>query len=187
MALLYSTHSDLGTFAHPFSLPGTDGQTYSLETFKDKKALLIIFMCNHCPYVIAVHERLSRLALEFANEGLAVIGINSNDPEYREADSFENMVRISKEWDLPFPYVFDESQQIAKDYDAVCTPDPYLYENVNGNFVLRYRGRIDDSWKDESLVKEQSLRIAILSLLEGKPEVEEQLPSMGCSIKWKKH
>src|SRR5438552_4059350 len=103
MALMHSTASELGSTAHPFALPGVDGRTYSLQSFQDRRALLVIFMCNHCPYVIAVHERLSRLAADYADRGLGVIGINSNDPNYREADSFENMIKTAKEWQLPFP------------------------------------------------------------------------------------
>ncbi|MBC7396507.1 MAG: thioredoxin family protein [Bdellovibrionales bacterium] len=186
MALLYSSHSDLGTSAPPFSLPATNGRTYTLESFRDMKGLLIVFMCNHCPYVVAVHSRLSALAREFSEDGVACLGVSSNDPNHREADSFENMIKISEQWQLPFPYAFDESQEVAKAYDAVCTPDPYLYENVNGTFLLRYRGRIDDSWKDESQVREQSLRIALRKLVDGKTQNKEQIPSMGCSIKWKK-
>ncbi len=185
MALLYSTHSDLGQEAHPFSLLGVDGKTYSLDSFQGKKGLLIVFMCNHCPYVIAVHERLTRLAKEFEPRGISVIGINSNDPNYKEADSYPNMIKTAKEWGLPFPYVFDETQQVAKAYDAVCTPDPYLYENVNGKFILRYRGRIDDSWKDESQVKEESLKLAMDAIITGSKLNDNQVPSMGCSIKWK--
>ena len=147
--------------------------------------MLIVFMCNHCPYVVAVHERLSLLARDFLNRGIAVIGINSNDPEYKEADSFANMKRIAQEWNLSFPYVFDETQSVAKAYDAVCNPDPYLYENVSGKFLLRYRGRIDDSWQDISKVKQQSLRNAMEALVSGKPFDSDQVPSMGCSIKWK--
>ncbi len=142
-------------------------------------------MCNHCPYVVAVHERLSRIARDYAARGIAMVGINSNDPAYKEADSFENMKRIASEWDLPFPYLFDESQSVARAYDAVCTPDPYLYEGTPEGFRLKYRGRIDDSWKDASAVKEHSLRMAMDSLLEGKPISGEMVPSMGCSIKWK--
>ncbi len=143
-------------------------------------------MCNHCPYVIAVHERLSALAREFAPRGIAVIGINSNDPAYRVEDSFENMVKTAKEWNLPFPYVFDETQDVARAYDAVCTPDPYLYERTPAGFRLRYRGRIDDSWKDSAMVKEQSLRLALESVARGDRPAVDQVPSMGCSIKWKK-
>ena len=185
MALLHSTASLLDSPAPAFSLPGVDGKTYSLDSFKDQKGLLIVFMCNHCPYVVAVHERLSQLAREFGPKGIAVLGINSNDPLYKEADSFENMAKIAKEWSLSFPYVFDESQSVARAYDAVCTPDPYLYENAPTGFRLRYRGRIDDSWKDPSAVKEESLRIAMESLLKGESPPNEAIPSMGCSIKWK--
>jgi len=190
MALLYSTVSEWGSKAPEFSLPGVDGKTYSLESFRSNRALLVVFMCNHCPYVIAVQERLNRLAQEFAPQGLAVVGINSNDPAYRIEDSFENMKKTAKEWGLVFPYVFDESQTVARAYDAVCTPDPYLYENVNGDFRLRYRGRIDDSWKDPAQVKEESLKRAIEAVLSSQGLTAELLgeavPSMGCSIKWKK-
>ncbi len=190
MALEYSTKSEIGSVAPAFSLLGVDGKTYSLADFKNSKGLLVVFMCNHCPYVIAVHERLNQLAKDYASKGIAVIGINSNDPLYKDADSFENMKLTAQQWRLTFPYVFDETQQVARAYDAVCTPDPYLYENTSGAgsepyFTLRYRGRIDDSWKDESLVKEQSLRIAIEDLLAQKKSAQEQIPSMGCSIKWK--
>jgi peroxiredoxin len=185
MALVYSSASDLGAKAPPFSLPATDGVTYSLDSFRTHQALLVIFMCNHCPYVIAVYERLNRLAQEFGPKGLAVIGINSNDPAYKIDDSFENMKMVAQQWGLKFPYAFDETQNVAKNYDAVCTPDPYLYENVKGEFLLRYRGQIDDSWQDESKVKVQSLKLAIDAILNGKRLVGDQVPSMGCSIKWK--
>ena len=118
-----------------------------------------------------------------------MVGINSNDPLYKDADSYENMKKTATEWQLPFPYLFDETQNIAKAYDAVCTPDPYLYEQVNGEFLLRYRGRIDDSWKEESQVREQSLKQAMTALMRGsiaKVILEkDMIPSMGCSIKWK--
>ena len=185
MALLYSSDTPVGSPAPSFRLLGVDGKHYSLESFKEHRGLLVVFMCNHCPYVVAVHERLSSLAREFASRGIAVIGINSNDPAYKEADSFENMKRISKEWNLPFPYVFDETQEVARAYDAVCTPDPYLYENSGGEFRLAYRGRIDDSWKDPALVKEESLKRAMTAVSEGRPAQGEVIPSMGCSIKWK--
>ena len=185
MALEYSSKSELGSTAPAFSLPGVDGKLYSLDHFKNAKGLLVVFMCNHCPYVIAIHERLNQLAKDFSSKGISVIGISSNDPNYKEADSFENMKLTAKDWGLVFPYVFDESQEVAKAFDAVCTPDPYLYENVNGEFMLRYRGRIDDSWKDLSLVKKQSLRLAMEEVALGKIPTREQIPSMGCGIKWK--
>jgi peroxiredoxin len=185
MALQYSSSSVLGSPAPAFLLPGVDGKTYSLDSFTYAKGLLVIFMCNHCPYVIAVHERLSRLARDYQNRGIAVIGISSNDPAYKDADSFENMKRTALEWGLPFPYVFDESQAVARAFDAVCTPDPYLYENTATGFRLFYRGRIDDSWKEPEAVKEQSLKLAMDALLERKPFLGDSIPSMGCSIKWK--
>jgi peroxiredoxin len=185
MALEYSSKSELGSTAPAFSLPGVDGQTYTLDSFKKSKGLLIVFMCNHCPYVIAIQERLNEIAKDYATQGISVIGISSNDPNYKEADNFENMKLTSKKWGLTFPYVFDESQEVARAYDAVCTPDPYLYHKVGNKFVLHYRGRIDDNWKEEAQVKEQSLRLAIDGLLFGKKPPTEQIPSMGCSIKWK--
>jgi peroxiredoxin len=186
MALLHSTESVIGASAPEFNLKGVDGFHYSLDSFKDKKGLLIVFMCNHCPYVIAIHERLSRLARDFAPKGIAVVGINSNDPEIKQADSYENMKKTAKEWDLPFPYLFDETQSVAKSYDAVCTPDPYLFQKKDGEFQLFYRGRIDDSWQDPSKVKEKSLEIAMSALLGEEPCKLEMIPSMGCSIKWRK-
>ena len=185
MAIEHSNPLEIGSLALPFQLPGVDGKTYSLDNFHSAKGLLVVFMCNHCPYVIAIHERLNRIAKDYASKGIAVIGINSNDPLYRDEDSFENMIKTSQSWELVFPYVFDESQKTARAYDAACTPDPYLYENVNGEFRLHYHGRIDDSWKDESKISEQSLRLAIEALLAGNPYESEQIPSMGCSIKWK--
>ena len=185
MALEYSTPTKIASKAPAFSLPGVDGKTYTLESFANSKGLLVVFMCNHCPYVIAIHERLNQIAKDYAAQGIAVIGINSNDPLYRQDDNFENMIKTAKEWGLVFPYVFDESQQIARDYDAVCTPDPYLYRNVNGNFELHYHGRLDDQWKDESKVVEKSMRLAIDSLLADAKYEREAFPSMGCSIKWK--
>jgi peroxiredoxin len=185
MAIEYSTPLEIGSLAHPFQLPGTDGKTYSLDHFSHVKGLLVVFMCNHCPYVIGIQERLNQIAKDYASRGIAVIGINSNDPLYREEDSFENMVRIAKEWNLVFPYLFDETQSVARAYDAACTPDPYLYQKVDGNLILHYHGRIDDSWQDESKVSEKSLRRAMDLLLAGQKYDLEQIPSMGCSIKWK--
>jgi peroxiredoxin len=185
MALEHSKPTEIGSIAPDFSLPGVDGQTYSPHHFRSAKGLLVIFMCNHCPYVIGVQERLNRMAKDYASQGIAVIGINSNDPLYRDEDSFENMIHTSKEWGLVFPYVFDETQQVARAYDAACTPDPYLYQNVGGEFRLYYHGRLDDSWQDESKVKEQSMRLAMDALIAGKAYDREVFPAMGCSIKWK--
>jgi peroxiredoxin len=176
------TELKIGTKAHNFNLKGVDGKFYSLESFKDKKVLCIIFMCNHCPYVVAVQQRINQIAKDYADKSFVLVGINSNDPENYPEDSFENMAVRSNEEGYVFPYLFDKTQETARAYDAVCTPDIYLY---NGNRTLKYRGRIDDNWKDETAVTRKELRMAIDKLLENKEIDFEMVPSMGCSIKWK--
>ncbi len=176
------TELRIGTKAHDFNLKGVDGKFYSLGTFEDKKVLCIIFICNHCPYVVAVQQRINQIAKDYADKSFALIGINPNDPVTYPEDSFENMVIRAREQGYVFPYVFDETQQTAREYDAVCTPDIYLYDEKR---VLRYRGRIDDNWKEESAVTRKELRMAIDKLLEGKEIDFEMVPSLGCSIKWK--
>jgi len=185
MAITYSVMQELGNPAPDFSLPGVDGKTYSLSDFKDTKALVIIFMCNHCPYVIAVQDRINQLAKDYLGRGVRFIGINSNDPVKYPSDSFEAMQVRTREQGFTFPYVQDLSQEVAKAYDAVCTPDPYVFESVNGKFVLQYHGRIDDSWKDAGAVTRKDLADALDAVLNGTPVNAEQIPAMGCSIKWK--
>jgi peroxiredoxin len=187
MALTYSSANQLGQKAPHFSLPGVDGKIYSLESFKNAKALCVIFMCNHCPYVIAVQDRINDLAMRFSSRGVSVIGINSNDSIKYPADNFENMKLRAREQNFSFPYLWDEAQSVARAYNAACTPDPYLYEQVNGEFILRYQGRIDDNWKDIAQVKHQDLAQAIEMVLSGKPVPADQKPSMGCNIKWRPH
>jgi peroxiredoxin len=172
----------IGTKATSFSLPGVDGKKYKLEDYKDKKVLCIIFMCNHCPYVVAVQQRINHVAKDYANKSFALVAINPNDPVAYPEDSFEHMKIRAKEEGYVFPYLRDDTQEIAKAYDAVCTPDIYLYDE---NRILRYRGRIDDSWKDESKVTRKELRMAIDRLLEGKEIDFDTVPPMGCSIKWR--
>ena len=186
MALTYSSPSTPGAQAADFNLLGVDGKTYSLTDFKDAKALVVLFMCNHCPYVIAVQDRINALAKSYGTQGVKLIGINSNDVVNYPDDNFENMKKCAKEKGYIFPYLFDESQAVAKAYNAACTPDPYLYENVGGKFLLRYQGRIDDSWKDEKAITRRDLAEAIDAVLSGKPVKTDQKPSMGCNIKWKK-
>ncbi len=190
MALLYTPDMELGFIAPEFNLPSTDGQNVSLANFNKHKGLCVIFMCNHCPYVIAVQERINRLAKEFQPQGIAVVGISSNDPNYKEADSFENMKIRAREMGYVFPYLFDETQNVARAYGAVCTPDIFLFKNssadaAGGTFRLEYRGRIDDSWKDESKVTLRDLHTAMTGLVNGDAPMAKQTPSMGCSIKWK--
>jgi len=182
MALLYSTMVPLGTAAIDFKLPGIDGVKYSLDTFVDSKVLVIIFMCNHCPYVKAVIQRLIDLQEDTLSQGVRLVGINCNDAQKYPDDSFESMQKVAMEWGMNFSYLFDESQTVAKKYDAVCTPDIYVYGKEK---KLLYRGRIDDSWENVEQVTQRDLKQAIDCILAGQEVPAKQVPSMGCSIKWK--
>ncbi len=177
-----STAENIGNDLIDFDLPATDGKTYSPSDFNDKNALIIIFMCNHCPYVKAVVSRLNELQENFSNEGVQFVGINSNDAATYPEDSFDNMKLFAKERGIVFPYLYDETQDVARAYDAVCTPDIYVYDKQR---KLRYRGRLDDNWKDETSVTSKDLEKAIMLILAGKEIDFQQVPSMGCSIKWK--
>lgn len=174
----------LGTKAHPFSLPGVDGKIYSLDDFKDKDVLCIIFSCNHCPYVQAVEDRINRIVKDYSNKSFALVCINSNDDETYPEDSFEEMKKRAVDKNFLFPYLRDETQEVARAYDAVCTPDIFLYDKDR---ILRYRGRIDDNWKEEDKVTRRELVMAIDCLLENREVDFLQIPSMGCSIKWKRN
>lgn len=180
--LLYSKEVKLDTPAIDFKLKGVDDKIYSLDDFKDFKILVIVFMCNHCPYVKAVIKRLVDLQEKFIDKGVRFVGINPNDEIAYPEDSFENMKLFYETYNMNFPYLRDETQEIAKLYDAVCTPDIYVF---NQERKLKYRGRIDDNWKEESKVKSKELEKAINLLLEDKEIDFKQNPSMGCSIKWK--
>jgi peroxiredoxin len=172
----------LGSPAHPFELTGTDGQHYSLNTFHDKEMLVIVFMCNHCPYVKACLDRLIDLQKKYAEKGVQMVGINANDDENYPDDSFENMKKVVKEREINFPYLRDEAQAVAKRYNAVCTPDIFVYDKKR---KLAYRGRIDDNWQEPEKATQHDLEDAIKTLLKGEKPSEEQHPSMGCSIKWR--
>lgn len=182
MALLYSTMVPLGSVAKDFNLPGTDGARYSLKSFEDKKVLVVVFMCNHCPYVQAVLGRLIDLQNATRDRSVRFVGINPNDAVRYPDDSMENMKKIVAEKNFSFPYLFDESQETAKAYGAVCTPDIFVYGEDR---TLLYRGRIDDNWQDADKVTQRDLQAAIDLILSGKEVPGEQIPSMGCSIKWK--
>ena len=182
MALLESTMPPLGTPIHDFSLEGVDSKTHSLRNYSEKEIIVIIFMCNHCPYVKAVLQRIIELQNEFIDRGVQFIGINPNDATRYPDDSLENMKIIARENDFSFPYLIDPSQEVAKSYDAVCTPDLYVYGK---NRKLVYRGRIDDNWKDSKKVTQQDLKLALKNILSGEVITNKQIPSMGCSIKWK--
>ena len=182
MALLESTMPPLGTPAHDFSLEGIDSKTHSLKSYSEKEIIVIIFMCNHCPYVKAVLKRIIELQNELIDHGVQFIGINPNDATRYPDDSLENMKIIAKENDFSFPYLIDPSQEVAKSYNAVCTPDLYVYGK---NRKLVYRGRIDDNWEDSEKVTQQDLKLALENILSGEAIISKQIPSMGCSIKWK--
>lgn len=182
MVLLKSLDLPLGTKLNPFTLPDPNGKAYKSDDLFGEKGLLLVVTCNHCPYAIAVWPRIIRLA-EFGKEiGVHTVAINPNiHPNYPE-DQPEKMLEKMTEWGIEFPYLVDETQEIARELKAQCTPDIYLF---NGNQELVYHGRIDDNWQDESKVTKEELKIAIQDLSRGKDVSSEQYPSMGCSIKWK--
>jgi peroxiredoxin len=180
--LLQSKPGELNSGIIDFSLKGIDEKIYTLSEFSGKKILVIIFMCNHCPYVKAVIGRFIKLQTKYGNKGVQLIGISPNDVTAYPEDSFGNMKLFAKNYSMNYPYLFDESQETAKKYEAVCTPDIYVYDEKK---ILKYRGRLDDSWKDESQVKSKDLEAAIELILDEKEISFEQIPSMGCSIKWK--
>ena len=184
MVLLNSEKIEFGKKAPDFNLLNVlDGKKYSLVSFADKKVFVVMFICVHCPYVRAVEDRLVQLRKDFEKYSVQFVGICANDPTDYPEDSPENLKKHALEKGYGFPYLVDETQSVAKAYDAVCTPDIYVYDQER---QLAYHGRIDDNWKDPSKVKRQDLKEAILALLEDQKPAEPQFSSMGCSIKWKK-
>ncbi len=172
-----------GSNAPDFSLPDTGGNTVTLNSFKPAKAILIIFMCNHCPYVMHVRKGLVELERYCREREVAVAGINSNDAENYPQDSPEMMAKESKEWGYRFPYLYDESQETAKSYGASCTPDFFLFDSDR---KLVYRGQMDGSRPGNNVpVTGKDIRAAVEALLEGREPLKEQKPSLGCNIKWK--
>ncbi|MBI5227721.1 thioredoxin family protein [Candidatus Micrarchaeota archaeon] len=185
MALTLSSYRILNkdSTAPNFELFGVDGKTYTLASFKGEKALLIIFMCNHCPYVQPKMDYFVELQERYGKEGLQIVGINSNDAAKYPEDSFENMLKWAMEKKFNFPYLTDPTQEVAKKYDAQCTPDPYLFDN---QLKLQYHGRFDDAHgKPHSEGKTSEMEDAIKQVLAGEKVAIETLPSMGCNIKWK--
>ncbi|HMS34504.1 MAG TPA: thioredoxin family protein [Ignavibacteria bacterium] len=176
-----SSQNNLGTHLIDFSLKAADEKYYSPLDFSDKDILIIIFMCNHCPYVKAVMDRLVSFQKKYTDKNVQLIAINPNDTIAYPEDSFENMKLFAEKHKMNFPYLIDETQETARKYDAVCTPDIYVYGKDKN---LRYRGRIDDSWKDESRITSRDLEKAVELLLADKEIDFQQIPSMGCSIKW---
>lgn len=184
MALLQSEAKKLraGDSAPDFSLRGTDGKIHRLNDYRGAKAILLIFMCNHCPYVQAKLDRMKEICEKYSRQGVVLVGINPNDAARYPDDSFDAMVQMAKEKGLKFDYLHDETQEVAKKYGAVCTPDPFLFD---GNFRLAYHGRLDDALSPEKEPKAFNMEAALDAVLLGKKPVPDFLFSQGCSIKWK--
>jgi len=174
---------DFGWKAPAFSLPGVDGKIYGLHDIKGENGTLVVFMCNHCPYVLAVLERLIRDVKDLQALGIGVVAINANDPTQYPADSFENMKIMADTHAFSFPYLFDESQDVARAYDAVCTPDFFGFDKDLG---LQYRGRLDASRRETAAEDApRELFEAMSKVAQTGQGPHTQIPSMGCSIKWR--
>jgi len=174
---------DFGWKAPGFDLPGTDGKRYTLAELSGPKGLLVMFICNHCPYVKAVRDRIIRDCVELKALGIGSVAISSNDPGDYPEDSFENMQRVARDLKFPFPYLFDETQEVAHAYGAVCTPDFFGFDKDLG---LQYRGRLDASRTSPVANARRELFEAMKAVAETGRGPADQVPSMGCSIKWKR-
>jgi peroxiredoxin len=173
---------EIGDEAPFFSLKGTDSKIHSLSDFNDSVGFVVIFTSNHCPYAQAYEQRISSLANHFAPEGIAMAAICSNDADSYPEDNFENMVLKSQSMDFAIPYLQDETQDVARAYSAVCTPECFLFD---GERRLCYRGLFDDNHNDENSVEKHYLADAIRSLLAGEAPIPAETHAIGCSIKWK--
>lgn len=182
MVSLETPICNFGWKAVDFRLPGVDGKHYSLADVRGANGLLVMFICNHCPYVKAVRERLVRDVRELHDHGIGAIAIMSNDPADYPEDSFDNMKRVADQFRFPFPYVLDETQQVANAYGAVCTPD---FFGFSAGLELQYRGRLDASRKETAPDARRDLFEAMTLIARTGRGPSEQIPSMGCSIKWK--
>ena len=179
-----STMLELGTRAPSFALTDVrTGETVRLSDFTDADALLVMFLCTHCPYVKHVEDELAQLGRDYADTGLAIVAIGSNDPERYPDDAPDKLAEQAERLGFDFPYLFDETQSVAKAYTAACTPDFFLFD---GDLELAYRGQLDDSRpRNDVPVTGEDLRAAIDAVLAGEPVPADQKPSMGCGIKWK--
>lgn len=183
MVLMHTPVCDFDLPCPDFSLPGVDGKQYSRDSLMGENGLLVMFICNHCPYVVAVQDRMVRDAKTLIEAGVAVVAISANDPADYPEDGFEQMQRVASEQGYPFPYLFDESQAVAKAFGAICTPDFFGYNRDGG---LQYRGRLDESGREPAAADvRRELVEAMLQVAATGKGPEQQVPSMGCSIKWK--
>lgn len=184
MARTPSNMLPLGTEAPKFNLFDTvSGKTLSLDSLRGKQGTVVMFICNHCPFVVHVNEELVSIANEYSSKGIAFVAISSNDAKNYPQDAPDKMTLHAQENNYPFPYLYDESQAVAKAYDAACTPDLYLFDH---NLKLVYRGQLDSSRPGNGIpVTGEDLRYALDCLLLGKENIKNQRPSIGCNIKWK--
>jgi peroxiredoxin len=182
MALTYTPEGQLGSACPDFNLKSVDGKLYKRDDFERSPVLVMMFICGHCPYVQAVEQRLIDLAREFTPVGAAFVGICSNDSADYPDDRPEALLKRWREKNYGFPYLLDSDQTAAKNFGAVCTPDFFVYDSAR---KLRYRGRLDDSWRSPDRVQRRELAEAVRQLLHGGAIATAQNPSMGCSIKWK--
>ena len=171
----------IGDKAPYFSLKGTDNKIYSLKDFESARALAVVFTCNHCPYVKAWDPRLLEILKNFKSRGFEMVAICSNDPQSYPEDSFEHMVDKSESMDFAYPYLQDLTQEVARAYDAACTPEVFLFDSKQ---TLRYQGRIDDNHTEKSLVGSTDLADAVSALLSGEEVPTPLTSALGCSIKW---
>lgn len=184
MAATPSTMMPLGTIAPSFELPDTvSGKTMLLSNLQGEKATLVMFICNHCPFVLHVNDELVRIATAYQSRGVSFVAISSNDADNYPQDGPELMKSHAEKMGYPFPYLYDETQEVAKAYDAACTPDLFLFDQ---DLRCVYRGQLDDSRPNNNLpATGKDMRIALDALLNGEKISEQQTPSIGCNIKWK--
>lgn len=175
------THLKIGSKLPDFSLPGIDGKNYSPSSFQNSKVLVVMFTCNHCPYVQAYENRLIKLQKDFKDKGVSFVAVNANDEINYPEDSFENMVKRAKEKDFNFPYLRDKTQEVAKKFGASYTPEIFLFDEKR---TLQYHGRIDDNWQEPEKVTKQHLKEAIEALLANKTIDRADTQAIGCTVKW---
>lgn len=172
-----------GSYAPDFNLPGVDGKSYSLDSFKGAKVLVVIFSCNHCPYVQAYEDRLIAIQRDFSDQQVSLVAINANETQNYPEDNFPKMVLRAKQKGFNFPYLRDETQAVADAYGAHYTPEVFLFDSERR---LRYTGRIDDNWQNPAAARSHDLRAAIEAVLSGKNILSPETHAVGCTIKWAK-
>ncbi len=173
---------EIGQRAPDFTLPGADGKDHSLNSYKEKKIVIVVFTCNHCPYVQAYEDRLLSIQRDYADKGVQLIAINPNDSSGYPEDSFDNMVKRAQKKNFTFPYLRDKTQRVARSYGAEYTPEVFV---LNSRFEVRYIGRVDDNWQNPDKVKTHDLRNAINAVLAHKKVENPVTHAIGCTIKWK--